>query len=376
MNKRDYYEILGITRDASPDEIKKKYRKLAMEYHPDRNKSPDAAEKFKEISEAYAILSDPDKKEKYDLYGHEGINNQYSTEDIFRNADFSDLGDIFGDFFGNIFGGNKNKRSNRMRPGNDIQYELSISFLDSYNGKNIEIKVPKQIHCDLCNGTGAESKNSIKTCSDCNGRGIVTKTIRTPFGNAMSQTTCVKCSGRGKIIEKRCKKCNGKGKINITKTIPITIPPGVDNGSTLKIENEGEAGDIGAPYGDLYVVISVKKDNYFERMKNDVYCSVPIEFYDAILGSEINVKTMSGDVKMKIPPGTQTHSTFRLKGKGFPYINNKKYTGDQYVKVIIKIPQKITLEQKKLLEQYIETCDSKKLSKKKGFFEKVKSALE
>ena len=221
MNKRDYYEILGITRDASPDEIKKKYRKLAMEYHPDRNKSPDAAEKFKEISEAYAILSDPDKKEKYDLYGHEGINNQYSTEDIFRNADFGDLGDIFGDFFGNIFGGNKNKRSNRMRPGNDIQYELSISFLDSYNGKNIEIKVPKQIHCDLCDGTGAESKKSIKTCSDCNGRGIVTKTIRTPFGNEMSQTTCTKCSGRGKIIEKICKKCNGKGKINITKTIPI-----------------------------------------------------------------------------------------------------------------------------------------------------------
>ena len=376
MKKRDYYEVLGITRDASQEEIKKKYRKLAMEYHPDRNKSPDAQDKFKEISEAYAVLSDPDKKEKYDLYGHEGINNQYSTEDIFKNADFGDLGDIFGDFFGNIFGGSKSKRSNRMRQGNDIQYELSITFSDSYFGKNTEIKIPKQVHCDVCNGTGAESKNSIKICSECNGHGIVTKTIRTPFGNAMSQTTCPRCSGKGKIIVTPCKKCNGKGRINITKTLSITIPPGVDDGSTLKLSNEGEAGDVGAPNGDLYVVISVKKDNYFERSKNDIYCNVPIEFYDAILGSEIDVKTMSGYVKMKIPSGTQTNSTFRLKGKGFPNINNKKYTGDQYVKVIVKIPQKITMEQRKLLEQYVETCDSKKTKKKKGFFEKVKSALE
>lgn len=375
MTKRDYYDVLGISKDASQDEIKKKYRKLAMEYHPDRNNAPDAADKFKEISEAYAVLSDPSKKEKYDLYGHAGINNQYSSEDIFKNADFGDLGDIFGDIFGNIFGGSNRSRRRDVRPGNDIQYNLSISFSDSYFGKKMDIKIPKLIHCDLCNGTGADPKYSVKICSECNGNGLVTKTVRTPFGNALSQTTCPKCSGKGKIIEKPCKKCYGKGKIKITKTISLDIPPGVENGSTMRISGEGEAGDVGAPFGDLYILIETEKDNYFERSKNDIYTSVPIEFHQAALGCEISVKTMSGDVRMTIPQGTQTHSTFRLKGKGFPYLTGKGY-GDQYVKVVIKTPQKLSSEQKKILEQYALTFNSTTKKKNKGFFEKVKSALE
>ncbi len=373
MTKRDYYEILGVSKNASQDEIKKKYRKLAMEYHPDRNKSPDASEKFKEISEAYAVLSDPSKKEKYDLYGHAGINNQYSTEDIFRSADFGDLGDIFGDIFGNIFGGNKTNRKGSMR-GSDIQYELSISFNDSYFGKDTEIKIPKFVHCDSCNGTGADPKYSIKICNECKGSGFVTRTVRTPFGNAMSQMSCHRCNGNGKIVEKQCSNCFGKGKVKVTKSLSVKIPPGVDNGSTIRISGEGEAGDPGFSNGDLYIVISVGKDKYFERSKNDLYCTVPIEFYQAALGSEISVRTMSGDVKMTIPGGTQTGTTFRLKGKGFPSINTRGF-GDQYVKVVIKTPQKLSSEQRKILEEFALTFDPSQ-KKNKGFFEKVKSALE
>lgn len=374
MTKRDYYEVLGLSKNASPEEIKKKYRKLAMEYHPDRNSSSDAGEKFKEISEAYAVLSDPSKKEKYDLYGHDGINSSYSSEDIFRNADFGDIGDIFGDIFGNIFGGGKN-RNNRAKPGNDIQYDVSISFLESFCGKNIDIKIPKYVSCEYCNGTGADKKNSLKNCSDCNGSGIITRTVRTPFGNAMSQTTCKKCNGKGKIIDKPCSKCFGKGKIKTIKSLNIDIPAGVENGSTMRISGEGEAGDVGARNGDLYIVIHVNSDTYFKRTGYDVYCDVKINFYDAILGSEISVKTMSGDVKMTIPPGTQSHSVFRLKGKGFPLLERKGY-GDQFVKVIIEIPKKITNEQKNIIEKYIETTLGNNTKKSKGFFEKVKSALE
>lgn len=376
MTQRDYYEVLDVSKNASSDEIKKKYRKLAMEYHPDKNNSNDAGEKFKEISKAYAVLSDPSKKEKYDLYGHAGINNQYSTEDIFKTTDFGDIGDIFGDIFGNVFGGsNSRNRNHSKHPGNDIQYDLTISFSDSYFGKKIDIKIPKYVHCDSCNGSGADSKVSIKTCSLCHGSGVVTRTVRTPFGNAMSQTTCQKCRGKGKIIDKPCSNCYGKGKIKINKSITVTIPAGIENGSTLRISEEGEAGDVGASNGDLYIVMSINPDNYFERIKGDIHCSIPIEFYQAVFGSEIDVKTMNGTVKMTIPACTQTHSIFRLRGKGFPHLNSKTFN-DQYVKVIIKTPQKLTIDQKKILEQYAATFNNSIKKKNKGFFEKVKSALE
>ncbi|WNY26830.1 molecular chaperone DnaJ [Methanolapillus ohkumae] len=382
--KRDYYEILGVSKDASEDEIKKKYRKLAMEYHPDRNDSPDAEEKFKEISEAYAVLSDTEKRSTYDKFGHSGFDNRYSTEDIFRGADFSDFGDIFGDIFGNIFGGGFGGNSRRRGPqrGGDLQYDIRISFADAYAGKTVSIDVPKIITCDTCSGSGAKPGTSPKTCPECRGSGVVAKTMRTPFGNMISQSSCPVCGGTGQKIETPCPKCSGKGKTKETKKISVTIPPGSDNGMRIRYPGEGNSGDVGAPAGDLYVVIRVDQDNYFTREGDNVYTNIHVNFVQAALGADVTVKTMGGDVTMTIPEGTQTGSTFRLKGKGFPRVNSKS-VGDQFVTVNLEIPKKLSKEQRELLEQYAKisglpaTSGSKGKGKKdKGFFGKVKDALD
>lgn len=379
---RDYYEILGLSKDANPtqDEIKKKYRKLAMEYHPDRNDSPEAEEKFKEISEAYAVLSDPEKKDKYDRFGHAGINEQYSAEDIFRGADFGDLGDLFGDLFG--FG--NRRRNYGPQKGQDIRQDVRLSFKEAFTGVHKEIDVTKTVFCNKCSGSGAEPGSAVRTCGDCGGSGVVMKTTRTPFGNIASQTTCPKCRGKGKTIEKICSACSGKGKVRTTKKVSVDIPAGVDSGSMLRVPGEGDAGDTGAPSGDLFVVIGVSRMDGFDRRNDDLYTTARIEFPQAVLGDEIAVKTMTGDVMMTIPAGTQTHSTFRLRGKGFPHVNSKG-TGDQYVQVIVNTPQKQTAEQKELMEKYAATLGlnnkdgagpEKTKKKEKGFFEKVKEALD
>ncbi|NLI62734.1 MAG: molecular chaperone DnaJ [Methanosarcinaceae archaeon] len=382
--KQDYYEILGLSKESnpSPDEIKKQYRKLAMKYHPDRNDSPDAEEKFKEISEAYAVLSDAEKREQYDRFGHAGINSQYSTEDIFRTADFGDFSDIFGDFFGGIFGGGFGRgRSRGPARGNDIQYDMRITFKEAFDGIKKDIKFQKTINCDRCSGSGAEPGTKVMTCDSCGGSGVVMKTMSTPFGNIASQTTCPKCRGSGKSIESPCSKCRGKTKVRTTKSLEVDIPAGVTTNSTLRISGEGDEGDIGAPPGDLYIVINVANDRYFERRGNDIYVDVKIEFPQAVLGDEIVVKTMTGDVLMNVPAGTQTHSTLRLRGKGFKNLNGAG-SGDQYVRFIINTPQKQTDEQKELLENYAKTLgiSEKGLGKKqkkndKGFFEKIKDAI-
>ena len=377
---RDYYEILGVSKTATEDDIKKSYRKLAMQYHPDKNDAPDAEEKFKEISEAYAILSDAEKRSAYDRFGHAGINNRYSQEDIFKNADFSDFGDIFGDIFVNFFGGGRARGPQR---GADLQYDLRFSFEEAFKGKTVDIDVPKVITCDACSGTGAKQGTLAKTCPECRGSGTASKTIRTPFGNMISQSTCSTCRGSGKIIEAPCPKCSGKGKVRSSKKLSVTIPAGVDNGMRLRYPGEGNVGDAGAPPGDLYVVVRIDRDSYFARDGDDVHVSVDLNFVQAALGTDITVKTLSGDVTMTVPEGTQTGSVFRLKEKGFPRVNSKS-VGDQYVTVNLVTPRKLSAEQKDLLEKFAASsgftattaAGKKKGKKEKGFFDKVKEAYE
>ena len=381
--KRDYYEILGISKDASASDIKKAYRKLAMKYHPDKNKEPDAEEKFKEISEAYAVLSDEEKRAQYDRFGHAGIDNQYSEEDIFRTADFGGFEDIlehifgggFGDFGG--FGGFGGSRSSRRGPqrGSDLRYDMDITLKQAAFGDKVNIDVPRAQNCDTCGGTGAKPGTEPVNCSNCGGSGQVTHARRTPLGNFMTATTCDKCHGRGQVIKSPCEVCRGTGKIRKTKTIAVNIPKGAETGLRLKVAGEGEAGSPGAPPGDLYVVIHVKKHEHFERVGDDIVCEIPISFAQAALGDSIQVPTLYGDVKMNIKPGTQTHSVLRLKGKGMPHLHGHGQ-GDQLVKVIVRTPTKLTDEQKKLLRKFDSLGGGNAGSGKGGVFDKFKNAFE
>ena len=376
---KDYYEILGVEKSSTDDEIKKSYRKLAMKYHPDKNDSPEAEEKFKEISEAYAVLSDSDKRSSYDKFGHAGFDSRYSEEDIFRGADFSDFGDIFGDIFGNIFGGGfGSSRSRGPQRGSDLQYELRLTFQEAFKGKTVDIEVPKVILCDSCSGTGAKVGTVAKTCPECRGSGTVARTVQTPFGNMISQSSCSTCRGSGKMIETPCPKCSGKGKVRSSKKMSVTIPAGADTGMRLRYPGEGNVGDSGAAPGDLYVVVRVAADSYFNRVGNDVHINVDLNFVQAALGTDITVKTLSGDVTMTVPEGTQNGSVFRLKGKGFPYINSKS-VGDQYVTVQLVTPDKLSAEQRQMLEDFAKSSGfemttkagaKKKAKKEKGVFSK------
>ncbi|MDR2943754.1 MAG: molecular chaperone DnaJ [Methanosarcinales archaeon] len=372
--KKDYYDILGVLKGASDDEIKKSYRKLAMQYHPDKNDSQEAEEKFKEISEAYAVLSDSEKRASYDKFGHAGFDNRYSEEDIFRGADFSDFGDIFGDIFGNIFGGGfGGTRTRGPQRGADLQYELRLTLEEAYAGKTTEIEVPKIIVCDKCSGTGAKEGTVAKACAECRGSGTVSKTIQTPFGNMISQSSCPTCRGSGRIITSPCLKCSGKGKVRSTKKMSVAVPAGAPNGMRLRYPGDGNIGDPGAPAGDLYVVVRIAPDNYFAREGDDVYVHIDLNFVQAALGTETTVKTLGGDVVMTIPEGTQNGSTFRLKGKGFPHVNSKA-VGDQYVTVNLITPDKLTSEQRGMLEDFAKSsgfeATTKAGVKKKGKKEK------
>ena len=376
--KRDYYEILGVQKDVSEAGLKKAYRKLAMKYHPDKNKEGNAEEKFKEISEAYAVLSDAEKRSEYDRFGHAGIDGHYSTEDIFRSADFGGgLGDIFDMFFGGGGGGRGRRRQGPMR-GSDLRYDLSITLKDAAFGTKIKINVPRAENCETCGGSGAKKGTSPKTCSTCRGSGQINRAQNTPFGRFMTTATCPACHGKGQMIESPCPACRGTGKTKKVRKISVKVPAGADTGMRLKVRGEGENGSPGAPPGDLYVVIHVKPHDKFERVGDDIVCEIPISFAQATLGATVMVDTLHGKVKMHVPKGTQTHSVFRLKGKGISHMHGYGQ-GDQHVRVVVKTPTKLTSEQKRLLEEFEKIGSGNKShadKNGKGLFSKVKGAFE
>ncbi len=378
--KRDYYEILGVSKDATNEEIKRAYRKLAMQYHPDKapaDKKKEYEEKFKEISEAYAVLSDKEKRAQYDRFGHSGIDGRYSYDDIFRNADFSSIfedlgfgGSIFEDFFGfgDIFGGGRRRRRHEGIRGSDLRYDLTIDFEDAVKGKEVQITVPRNEKCEHCNGTGVEPGYTATTCSTCGGTGR----IRQAQGFFSISTTCPKCGGTGKINTHPCKVCRGSGVVRRERKISVKIPAGVEDGTRLKIRGEGEAGRNGGPNGDLYIFINVRKHSFFDRRGNDVYCEVPITITQAVLGGEIEVPTIDGKkVKIKIPSGTQSGKVFRIKGMGFPDIHTKR-KGDMYVRVKVYIPEKLTSRQKELFKELSKTLDENRNPNPRSFFDSMR----
>ena len=345
-DKRDYYEVLGLGKDASSDDVKKAYRKLARQYHPDVNKEANAEDKFKEVKEAYDVLSDEGKRSTYDRYGHIDPNQGMGGA---GGADFGGFGDIFDMFFGG--GGGRQRDPNAPQRGNDLQYTMNIEFKEAVFGKETEITIPRTESCDTCHGSGAKPGTQPKTCSTCHGSGQQEVVQNTPFGRIANRRVCSTCRGSGKIIVEKCNTCYGEGRVKKQRRIKVNIPAGVDDGAQIRISGEGEGGVRGGPAGDLYIVLRVKTHEFFDREGDDIYCEVPLTFVQAALGDEVEIPTLNEKVKLKIPAGTQTGTYFRLKGKGVPKLRGIG-TGDQHVKVTIVTPTKLSDEQKDLLRQF------------------------
>lgn len=364
--KRDYYEVLGLNRNAADDEIKKAYRKLALKHHPDRNPGDKAAEeKFKEASEAYHVLSDSEKRSQYDRFGHGAFGEGFGAGGFDFSAGFEDL---FGDLFGDFFGTGRTRRRSRVQRGDDLRYNLDVSFEESAFGTERKIKVPKQVQCEQCHGQGTKPGTSVRSCPVCHGTGQMSF----QQGFFSISRTCNQCRGSGTVIASPCPSCGGAGRMKAVHTLNVKIPAGVETGSRLKLVAEGEAGPQGGPTGDLYVVIRVLDHSIFKRERNEVICEVPITFSQAALGAEIEVPTLEGKVKMKIPAGTQSGKIFRLKGKGVPDLNGYG-RGDQHVRVVIETPSRLTPRQKALLEEFDQVSNHEDMHPmSKGFFEKVK----
>ena len=377
MSKRDYYEVLGLNKGASDDELKKAYRKLARQYHPDVNKdNPEAAEKFKELSEAYAILSDPEKKSRYDQMGHAAFEGGSGFSGA-EGFDFSGFGGGFEDIFENFFGGGGGRSRHRgPEPGADLRYDLEITFEEAAFGVEKKISVSKQEKCDSCNGTGANENSKVETCSECNGTGQVKVMQNTLFGRMATVTTCPKCRGEGKTIKDPCKRCQGKGRLRKGKDITVKIPAGVDTGTRLRVSGEGEAGERGAASGDLYVYLFVKAHKFFKREEQNVWCEVPINIVQASLGAEITVPTLDGKVTLKIPEGTQPDSVLRIKGKGIPSLRRGGNRGDQMVRIKVIVPKGLSDKQKKLLNEFAASDGEALNPEEKGFWKKIKDLLD
>ncbi|MDD8058835.1 molecular chaperone DnaJ [Shewanella metallivivens] len=367
MSKRDYYEVLGVSRDTSEREIKKAYKRLAMKFHPDRNPGDKAAEaSFKEIKEAYEILTDSDKKAAYDQFGHAGV-------DPNRGGHGGGQGD-FGDVFGDIFGGGRRGGQRQAARGSDLRYNLELSLEEAVRGLTKELRIPTLATCDLCDGSGAKKGTSATTCGTCHGQGQV----QMRQGFFAVQQACPTCHGRGKIIKDPCGKCHGEGRVEKSKTLSVKIPAGVDTGDRIRLSGEGEAGEFGAPPGDLYVQVSVREHAIFTRDANNLYCEVPISFSKAALGGEIEVPTLDGKVSLKIPTETQTGRMFRLRGKGVKSVRSHA-VGDLLCKVVMETPVNLNEKQKELLREFEATLtgESKKHSPKaEGFFDGVKKFFQ
>ncbi len=385
-DKRDYYEVLGLQKGASDADIKKAYRKLAKQYHPDLNPDdPAAAEKFKEVNEANEVLSDPDKRAKYDQFGFAGVDPNYGAGQGGGFGGFGgfgggfdggiDLGDIFDNIFGGGgFGGGTRSNPNAPRKGSDIAVSLSISFMEACKGLTHDIDVSRVEQCDDCSGTGAKTGSSVKTCSECNGTGKVNFQQRTMFGTMQSTRACTKCSGKGKIIENPCPRCSGSGRVQKKKTISVNIPAGINDGMTLAVRGQGNMGTNGGARGDLNVRINVRKDPVFERKDYDIWIEVPITFMQATLGAEIEVPTIDGNVTYNVAAGTQSGTTFRLKGKGVQKLQ-REGRGDQYVKVFVEVPRNLSKKQKEALKAFEDTLDEKNYEKRGSFFDMIRDML-
>lgn len=368
VTKADYYEILGVSRSASEQELKAAYRKLAMQYHPDRNPgNKDAEEKFKECSEAYQVLTDPQKRAAYDRYGHAGVSGVgASNGDPF--AGMPDLGDIFGDFFGEVFNmGGGTRRGSRAQRGRDVRVDHAIEFEDAVFGKEVQVTLRRMEACETCHGTGTASGRGPSTCPQCQGRGQV----RFQQGFFSIARTCSACGGTGTVISDPCRTCRGDGRVERQRTIQVTIPAGVEEGTRIRYQGEGDAGRQGGPSGDLYIVLSVKPHAFFERDGNDLHCVVPISFPQAALGDEITIPTLEGDTVLKIPEGTQSGKEFRIRGKGVPYLNEHG-RGDLVVQVVVQTPKKLTKVQKELLRQLSESLAIENKPTSRSLFSKVK----
>jgi molecular chaperone DnaJ len=367
VSKRDYYEVLGVSREAGESDIKSAYRKLARQFHPDHNpEDPSAEEKFKECSEAYSVLSDPQKRATYDRFGHAGV--QSAGGPGFNPEAFSDFSDILGDFFGfgDLFGGGGRKR-NRPQRGEDVRYDLEIAFEEAVTGMAAKIQVPRMEACDRCSGSGSEPGSGASTCPTCNGRGEVL--YQQSFLSI--RRTCSTCGGSGKVIRHPCSECRGHGYRQVQRELKVNIPAGVDDGMRLRLANEGQPGANGGPHGDLYVFLKVKPHSFFERRENDLHCTIPLNIAQAALGAEIEVPTLEQPHKLKIPEGTQNGAQFKIRNRGVAVLNSSS-RGDLYVHVDVKVPARLTKEQRKLFEQLRETLPVDNAPAEKGLFEKVK----
>jgi len=375
QEKRDYYEVLGVPKSATEEEIKKAYKKLARKYHPDMNPGDkEAEEKFKEINEANEVLSDPDKKARYDQFGFAGVDPSYGAgaQGGYGPGDFGgfgDLGDIFGSFFGGGFGGTR-QRTGPQR-GESIRASVAVSFTEAAFGCEKEITLERSEQCPTCKGNGCAPGTTPEICPDCRGTGSVMRAQRTPFGVMQTQGPCPKCGGTGRIIHQPCHDCRGAGSIRKRRTIKVEIPAGIDDGQTMSLRGQGHAGKNGGPSGDLLVTVMVRPHEIFRREGTAVFCEAPITFTQAVLGAELEIPTIDGKVKYNIPEGTQTGSVFRLKGRGIPVLNGRG-RGDQYVTVTIETPTNLTKEQKEALRKFDETLSENNHEKQKSFFKKFR----
>ena len=370
-DKRDYYEVLGVDKSVSDDDLKKAYRKAAKKYHPDLNPGDKEAEKsFKEVNEAYEVLSDKEKRARYDQFGHAGVDPNFGAGGGFT-GDFGDLGDIFSSFFGGGFGGGRRANPNAPRRGNDTAATVNLSFEEAAKGCKKTVKVTKIDNCKECGGSGAEKGSSPKTCPVCHGTGQVASTQRTPFGVMQTQQVCNNCHGSGKIIDKPCHTCAGKGRIRHTVEQSVDIPAGIDDGQVINLRGGGDAGVNGGPAGDLRINVNVRPHPIFERRGYDVYCEIPITFAQAALGDEIVVPTLDGKVKFTIHEGTQPGDEFKLRGKGIQRLNYSG-KGDEYVKIAVEVPKELSKAQKEKLKEFDKATDEKNYKKRKGFSDKIK----
>lgn len=379
-DKKDYYEVLGVQKGANDDEIKKAYRRLARKYHPDLNKdNPDAADKFKEVNEAYEVLSDKDKRAKYDQFGFAGVDPSYGAGagggfGGFSAGDFGDLGDLFGSFFGSAFGGSRSSKRNAPQRGDSIRQNIMLSFEEAAFGCEKEISIDRIEICSDCGGTGAQHGSSVETCPKCRGTGMVTQTQRTPLGVFQSQSACPNCRGTGKMIRKPCTTCNGAGRVRKTRKFKVNIPAGIDDGQSIQQRGQGNAGVNGGSAGDLFVTVSIRPHPLFTRDRSDVRVEIPISFAQAALGDTLQVPTIDGRIEYKIPEGTQTGTVFRIRGKGIQNVNGRG-RGDQYVRVNIEVPRNLSEKQKRLLRDFEASSTDDNQSKRKSFWDKVKDAF-